>query len=55
MTRDKTSDDQVERNTTKVKIPKNRVCGITGPADELYYDNETHTLYNKEDYFRGRS
>jgi replicative DNA helicase len=51
LSRDKYSEDEVERNTTKVLISKNRICGLTGPAGEVYYENETHTLHNKEDYF----
>lgn len=49
--RDKTADDHIERNTTYVTLTKNRICGMTGPAGAVYYDNETHTLHDKETYF----
>lgn len=51
LSRNKMAEDEVERNTTFVECSKNRQCGITGPAGELYYDNETHTLHDKEEYF----
>ncbi len=49
--RNKEAEDEVERNTTYVKVTKNRICGLTGPAGEVYYDNETHTLWAKSEYF----
>jgi KaiC/GvpD/RAD55 family RecA-like ATPase len=49
--RDKTAEDPVERNTTRAMLSKNRVIGDTGPCGEMYYDNETHSLYNKQHYF----
>lgn len=48
--RDKTSEDEVERNTTKVHCLKSRDTGFTGLACELFYDNDTHTLWDKEVY-----
>ena len=51
LSRNKYADDPVERNTTKVMLSKNRICGITGPAGEVYYDNDTHTLHDKAEYF----
>lgn len=51
LSRDKNADDPIERNTTKINIPKNRIVGLTGPAGEIYYDNETHTCHNKATYF----
>jgi archaellum biogenesis ATPase FlaH len=50
-TRDKESDDPIMRNTTVFKATKIRHTGITGLMDELYYDNQTHTVHNKEAYF----
>ncbi len=50
LSRDKTNDDPIIRNTTKIMLSKNRICGITGPAGEIYYDNETHTLHNKAEF-----
>jgi len=49
--RDKTSEDDVERNTTQVYLLKSRDTGVTGMACEIFYENETHTLYDKEYYF----
>jgi twinkle protein len=50
LSRDKTNDDPIIRNTTTIMLSKNRICGITGPAGEIYYDNETHTLHNKAEF-----
>lgn len=49
-TRDKEAEDEFERNTTKMKASKIRWTGITGAAGEYYYDNETHTLWDKNDW-----
>lgn len=51
LSRNKYSEDEVERNTTKVFLSKNRICGLTGPAGEVFYENETNTLWDKEQYF----
>jgi archaellum biogenesis ATPase FlaH len=51
--RDKLSEDIVVRNTTYASVAKNRVCGLTGPAGAAYYDNNTHTLYDLDDYLNG--
>lgn len=51
LSRNKYADDPIERNTTKVMLSKNRICGLTGPAGEVFYENDTHTLYDKEWYF----
>jgi len=48
--RDKMAEDPTERNTTYGYISKNRDNGITGPAGEFIYDNETHQLMNKVDW-----
>ena len=53
--RDKLAEDEVVRNTTYVSVPKNRVCGITGPAGAAYYDNQTHTLCDLDDYLNGNN
>jgi KaiC/GvpD/RAD55 family RecA-like ATPase len=50
LSRNKYAEDPVERNTTKVMLSKNRICGITGPAGMVYYDNETHTLHNLDEW-----
>lgn len=48
--RDKMAEDLIVRNTTEISVTKNRVCGLTGPAGAMYYDNETHTLHNLEQW-----
>lgn len=48
--RDKTAENEEDRNTTKVHILKSRDTGLTGLACELYYCGETHTLHEKEQY-----
>jgi twinkle protein len=35
------AEDATERNTTKVRVLKNRFSGITGPACDLLYSLET--------------
>lgn len=47
LTRDKMSDDPIERNTTNISITKNRSTGITGNnLAKIYYDNASHTLFS---------
>jgi len=53
--RDKLAEDEITRNTTFVFVPKNRVCGLTGPAGAAYYDNATHTLHDLEDFMSGNT
>lgn len=48
--RDKMAEDPILRNTTEISVTKNRVCGLTGPAGAMYYDNETHTLHSLTDW-----
>lgn len=50
--RDKMAEDPVDRNTTVVDAPKIR-GGVTGHACDLYFDQHTRLLYDKEDYFSG--
>lgn len=53
--RNKEAEDIVERNTTIMKMPKCRWTGNTSPyAGKYYYDNETHTVYDYEDYWKNR-
>lgn len=52
--RDKNNEDEVVRNTTSVHILKSRATGWTGKACELYYDSESHTLWDKDEYFSTR-
>ena len=49
--RDKNNEDEIIRNTSSVHILKSRSTGWTGLACELYYDSQTHTLWDKEYYF----
>jgi twinkle protein len=42
--RDITSTDDLTRNTTHVKVSKNRFSGRTGPAGRLLFDNKTFTF-----------
>ena len=53
--RNKLAESEQERNTTTVTVAKNRVCGLTGPAGAAYYDNETHTLHDLDDYLNGNT
>lgn len=50
--RDKSHEDPVQRNTTEVFLLKSRATGMTGKALELYYDNETAMLWDKEEYMQ---
>jgi hypothetical protein len=50
LVRNKMAEDPIERNTTRAFISKNRDNGVTGPAGEFFYDNEDHTLYEKEEW-----
>lgn len=50
LSRDKEAEDETERNTTRIRITKNRDASTTGPAGEIYYQMETHRLYDKEDW-----
>ncbi len=49
-TRDKEAEDEVEKNTTYMKMSKCRWTGKTGGAGEYYYEGETHTMHDKVDY-----
>ena len=55
LSRNKYAEDAVERNTTKVVLSKNRICGLTGPAGNVYYDNDTHTLHNLDDWLNNNN
>lgn len=48
--RNKESEDPVERNTTTMKATKIRWTGKTGVAGKYYYDNESHTLYDLDEW-----
>lgn len=51
MSRDKYAEDDVEKNTTNITVGKCRWTGITGRVGDWYYDNNTHTMYDKDTYF----
>ena len=46
------ADDETERNTTHIRVLKNRFSGITGPAGSVLYNTDTGRLleYEPEDY-----
>lgn len=54
LSRDKLAEDMEERNTTRVTLTKNRGSGTTGSCGEIYYDTETHTLHDKEDWIESQ-
>lgn len=43
------AEDLVERNTTRVRVLKNRYSGVTGPACNLLYNKETGRMFEIED------
>jgi archaellum biogenesis ATPase FlaH len=50
-TRNKEAEDEIERNTTIMKMSKCRWTGHTSPfAGKYYYDNTTHKLYDFDDW-----
>jgi len=51
ITRNKEAEDPIERNTSILKVTKARGIGFTGFVGEYYYDNETHQIWDKEDWF----
>lgn len=53
-TRDKYAECEIEKNTTLIEVPKCRWTGRTGVAGEWFYDLETHTLHDKETYFKNK-
>ena len=48
--RNKEAEDEIERNTTYMKMAKCRWTGVTGLSGAYYYDNATHTMFDKDDY-----
>jgi twinkle protein len=42
------AEDELERNTTKVRVVKNRFTGETGVADSLLYSRHTGRLTSYE-------
>jgi len=43
------AEDLEERNTTYVRVLKNRFCGITGPAGRLLYNHTTGRMHERKD------
>lgn len=50
--RNKEAEDEIERNTTIMKATKIRWTGKTGIAGKYYYDNNTHTLYDLDEWLQ---
>jgi len=48
--RNKEAEDPIERNTTRMKASKIRWTGKTGIAGDYYYDMQTHTMHDKDDW-----
>ena len=48
--RDKTHECPIIRNSTAVHVLKSRATGMTGKAFDMFYDVESHTLFDKEEY-----
>lgn len=54
LNRDKLSEDQVERNTTEVDLPKCR-GGKTGSAGKWYYEFDKSKCHDYNDYFSNKA
>lgn len=52
--RDKLADNELEKNTTEVDLPKCRQ-GKTGPAGHWYYDFDTVTMYDREAWLESKA
>lgn len=50
--RDKEAEDPIVRNTTKMKASKIRWTGRTGLAGEYYYDLDTHTMWDMDEWLQ---
>lgn len=51
--RNKMSDDIIEKNTTLITTPKIRWTGRTGVVDKIYFEHKTRRLMNYDDYLKG--
>jgi hypothetical protein len=49
--RDKEASSTLEKNTTYLKVTKNRPCGLEGDAGALTFDHATFTLKPREEGF----
>lgn len=50
LVRDKMNPDPIMRNTTHLYLSKNRLLSETGPAGDIYYDSDTSTLHDLDDW-----
>lgn len=50
LVRNKMAEDLVERNSTQLFLSKNRLLSDTGPAGTIYYDSDTHTLHDLDEW-----
>lgn len=48
--RDKYNESDLIRNCTHIMLTKNRSNGVTGKAGSMYYCNQTHRLYDFDEY-----
>jgi len=48
--RDKYAEDDLEKNTTYIEVPKCRWTGRSGSGGEWVYDNKTHTMVDKAQF-----
>lgn len=53
LARNKMSDNEKERNTTGIYVPKCRWSAVTGHLDDIFYDVDTHRLHNLEQWELG--
>ena len=51
LSRDKDTDDEIDRNTTHITLSKNRLLGDTGPAGKVFYDKITHVMHDFDEIF----
>lgn len=54
LARDKEAEDEIERNTTYVTLPKSRLTGDTGSAGKIFYDKYTHVMHDFDEYFSSK-
>lgn len=50
LSRNKEADSEIERNSTHIKMTKCRWTGKTGKAGVIYYNNNTHTLHDLDEW-----
>lgn len=50
--RDKYAEDELEKNTTHIEVPKCRWTGRSGNGGEWVYDNKTHTMVDKQQFLQ---